>query len=67
MVTRMVGGAKAALIGAIVVVILFAVLVSMIRWGQANPAQMSALADKIAAALVAVVTWVCNIIISALS
>jgi hypothetical protein len=67
MLKKMTSSAIGALVGAIVIVLLVAVLVSMVRWGQANPDQLAALADKVAKTLVAIVVWVCDGIQAALS
>jgi len=57
MITKMVDGAIAGLVGAIKVVLLFGILVGLVVWAQADPESWKAAMAKIAGLGVALVSW----------
>lgn len=63
MIDKMVGGAISALVGALKVVVLFGILVGLVVWAKADPASWKALMAQVAGALVALVSWVCQLIV----
>jgi hypothetical protein len=63
MIDKIVGGAINALVGALKVVALFGVLVGLVVWAQADPESWKALMADIAGAGVALVSWVCDLIV----
>lgn len=66
MLTKMVDGAIGALVGAIKVVLLFGVLVGLVVWAKTNPESWKAVMSQVAGVGVALVTWVCDLIVSLL-
>lgn len=57
MITKLVDGATAALVGAIKVVVLLGILVGLVVWAQADPESWKAAMAKIAGLGVALVSW----------
>jgi uncharacterized membrane protein len=66
MLQKMVDGALGALVGAIKVVVLFGVLVGLVVWARNDPESWKAVMAKVAGALVALVTWVTDLLVSLL-
>ena len=64
MLTKMVDGAISALVGAIKVVVLFGILIGLVVWAKTNPDSWKAVMSQIAGAGVALVTWICDLIVS---
>jgi hypothetical protein len=65
-IDKMVASATNALRGLIVIVILFGVLVGLVAWGRDDPQGVEATMANVAEAGVAIVNWVCNLIITTL-
>ena len=66
MITKMVDGAIAGLVGAIKVVILFGILVGLVVWARQDPESWKAVMAQLAGVGVALVSWVCDLIVSLL-
>ena len=67
MIEKMIGSAQRALTGVIGVVILFGAQVGLVSWARNGPEAWKALAVKVAEMLVALVSWVCDLIVRLLS
>jgi len=67
MLSKLTDGAVKALIGAIKVVLLVVILIALVAWAKANPATAQAALNNVVRAAVAIVNWVCNWIVQALS
>lgn len=63
MIDKMVGGAVNALVGALKIVALFGVLVGVVVWAKADPEAWKALMAQVAEAGVALISWVCALIV----
>jgi hypothetical protein len=63
MIDKMVGGAINALVGALKVVVLFGILVGLVVWAKADPESWKAVMAQVAAAGVALVSWICRLIV----
>lgn len=63
MIDKMVSGTIGALVGALKVVVLFGILVGLVVWAKADPESWKALMAQVAGALVALVSWVCQLIV----
>jgi uncharacterized membrane protein len=66
MIEKMVGGAVNALTGAIKVVVLFGVLVGLVMWARNDPESWKAAMAKVAGMLVALISWVTDLVVSLL-
>ena len=64
MINKLVGGAINALAGALKVVVLFGILVGVVVWAKSDPESWKALMAQVAGALVALVSWVCDLLVS---
>jgi hypothetical protein len=60
MLTNLATGLVSLLRNALTVVVLFAVLVFLVRWGRANPDDMDRVGTSVMNAGAAVVIWACN-------
>jgi hypothetical protein len=67
MIDKMVSGAVNALTGAIKVVVLFGVLVGLVVWARQDPESWKAVMAQVAGVGVALVSWVCDLIVSVLN
>lgn len=67
MLTKLTDGAIKALLGAIKIVLLVVILIALVAWAKANPTTAQEALNKVVAAAVAIVNWVCDWIVRALS
>lgn len=63
MIDKVVDGAISALVGALKIVALFGILVGLVVWAQADPEAWKALLAQVAGAGVALISWVCDLIV----
>ena len=66
MIDRFLIGIQRMIAGVIGILILFGLLVGLVIWARNDPQALQALVGKLADAAVAVVTWLCDLIVSAL-
>ncbi len=67
MLAKLTDGVVKALLGVVKIVLLFVFIISLVAWAKANPATAQAALNKVVEAAVAIVNWVCNWIVQALS
>ena len=66
MIERFMLGVQRAIAGAVGILVLFALLVGLVLWGSNDPDGLQALVGKLVEAAVAVITWLCDLLIRTL-
>ena len=66
MIERLLVGIQRAIAGVMGILILFGLLIGLVLWARNDPEALEALVSKLVDAAVAVVTWLCDLIIHAL-
>ena len=66
MIDRFLAGVQRVIAGVMGILILFGLLVGLVIWARNDPQALQALVGKLVDAAVALVTWLCDLIISAL-
>lgn len=67
MLTKLTDGAIKALLGALKVVLLVMVLIALVAWAKTHPASAQDALNKVANAVIAIITWVADWITRELS
>jgi uncharacterized iron-regulated membrane protein len=67
MIERFLYAVQRALAGVVGIVVLFALLAGLVLWAKAHPEALEALAGKLVDAVVWLVSWLADLIVSALS
>lgn len=67
MIERFLYAVQRTIVGAIGIVVLFAVLAGLVLWAKTHPDSLEALAGKLVDALIWLVSWLANLFASALS
>jgi hypothetical protein len=66
MIDRFLVGIQRVIAGVIGILILFGLLVGLVIWARNDPQALQALVGKLVDAAVAVVTWLCDLIVRTL-
>jgi Ni,Fe-hydrogenase I cytochrome b subunit len=66
MIERFLIGVQRAIAGVVGILILFALLVGLVLWGSNDPEGLQALVGKLVEAAVALITWLCDLIVRTL-
>ena len=66
MIDRFLAGVQRLIAGVIGILILFGLLVGLVIWARNDPQALQALVAKLVDAAVALVTWLCDLLVSAL-
>ena len=66
MIERFLIGVQRAIAGVVGILVLFALLVGLVLWGSNDPDGLQALVGKLVEAAVALVTWLCDLIVRTL-
>ena len=66
MIERFLIGVQRAIAGVVGILVLFALLVGLVLWGSNDPEGLQALVGKLVEAAVALVTWLCDLIVRTL-
>jgi uncharacterized membrane protein len=67
MIERFLYAVQRTIVGAIGIVVMFAVLAGLVMWAKTHPDSLAALAGKLVDAVVWLVSWLANLFASALS
>jgi hypothetical protein len=66
MIERFLIGVQRAIAGVVGILVLFALLVGLVLWGSNDPEGLQALVGKLVEAAVAVITWLCDLLVRTL-
>jgi hypothetical protein len=66
MIERFLIGVQRAIAGVLGILVLFALLVGLVLWARNDPEALRALVAKLVDAAVALVTWLCDLIVRTL-
>jgi hypothetical protein len=66
MIERFLIGVQRAIAGVVGILVLFALLVGLVLWGSNDPEALQALVGKLVDAAVALITWLCDLIVRTL-
>lgn len=66
MIDRFLAGIQRGIAGVIGILVLFALLIGLVIWGRDNPQALQVLVGKLVDAVVSLVSWLCDLIVSAL-
>jgi hypothetical protein len=66
MIERFLIGVQRAIAGVVGILVLFALLVGLVLWGSNDPEGLQALVGKLVEAAVALITWLCDLIVRTL-
>lgn len=66
MIERFLIGVQRAIAGVVGILVLFALLVGLVLWGSNDPDGLQALVGKLVEAAVAVITWLCDLLVRTL-
>ena len=66
MIERFLVGVQRAIAGVVGILVLFGLLVGLVLWGANDPEGLRALVGKLVDAAVALITWLCDLIVRTL-
>lgn len=66
MIERLLVGIQRAIAGVLGILVLFGLLVGLVIWARNDPQALQALVGKLVDAAVAIITWLCDLIVSTL-
>ena len=66
MIERLLIGVQRAIAGVVGILVLFALVVGLVLWGSNDPEGLQALVGKLVDAAVALITWLCDLIVRTL-